>query len=76
MKVGDEVEYIGQNEEYMGRCFIIEEVKENGWIWSSQFPSPYQTGYPTPTQRNFHNPKKFKRSTRQTRNQKLEELGI
>ncbi len=74
MKVGDEVEYTGQNEEYMGRCFIIEEVKENGWIWSSQFPNPYLIS--DPTRKNFHNPNKFKISTRQTRNQNLEELGI
>ena len=74
MKVGDEVEYIGQNEEYMGRFFIIEEVKEKGWIWSSQFPNPYLIS--DPTHKNFHNPNKFKISTRQTRNQKLEEIGI
>jgi hypothetical protein len=78
MKVGGEVEYIDQNEymkKYMGsRCFIVEEVRENGWIWSSQFPYAYQIG--DPSRKNFHNANRFKISTRQTRNQKLEDLGI
>ncbi len=77
-KAGDEVVYgekSGNFEEDTKQAFTIEEVNEKGWIWSSQFPSPYfkKDGDET---KNFYNPSYFEKSASQIRADKLDDIGI
>jgi hypothetical protein len=72
IKIGDEVESIKKN-----RTYIVEEIDNNGWIWSQDFG--YYEGdisfFGTRIKyKRFLNPDKFRLSKMQIRDNKIKNL--